>query len=213
MPAAWHENKRNPAMPGRVDPMALHRALRRMAGLVFLLVFWVLAGTCQRHGVGGFLLRNTTTTGGCAQRFGEVFIINLPRPPVGPICGGEVASCTALPLPRPCCGGVGRCEGWRRHRAEARAAPALGPRAFLNWCVQGSAVEQKSAASRKDQGERGERNESGSEQPPRHHRPFSPRRAGRLLAAPFTSHTARVVRRTDRAWRRRSPSRGSLTPR
>ena len=33
-----------------------------MAGLVFLLVFWVLAGACQRHGVGGFLLCNTTTT-------------------------------------------------------------------------------------------------------------------------------------------------------
>jgi len=31
-----------------------------MAGLVFLLVFWVLAGACQRHGVGGFLLRNLT---------------------------------------------------------------------------------------------------------------------------------------------------------
>jgi hypothetical protein len=28
-----------------------------MAGLVFLLVFWVLAGACQRHdGVDGFLL-------------------------------------------------------------------------------------------------------------------------------------------------------------
>ena len=26
------------------------------------LVFWVLAGACQRHGVGGFLLCNTTTT-------------------------------------------------------------------------------------------------------------------------------------------------------
>jgi hypothetical protein len=24
-----------------------------MAGLVFLLVFWVLAGACQRHGVDG----------------------------------------------------------------------------------------------------------------------------------------------------------------
>ena len=35
--------------------MALHRALRRMAGLVFLLVFWVLAGACKKHGVGGFL--------------------------------------------------------------------------------------------------------------------------------------------------------------
>ena len=30
--------------------MALRRSLRRMAGLVFLLVFWVLAGVCQRHG-------------------------------------------------------------------------------------------------------------------------------------------------------------------
>ena len=28
-------------------PLALHRALRRMAGLVSLLVFWVLAGACQ----------------------------------------------------------------------------------------------------------------------------------------------------------------------
>ena len=43
-------------------PLTLNRALRRMAGLVFLLVFWVLAGACQRHGVGGVLLRNTTTT-------------------------------------------------------------------------------------------------------------------------------------------------------
>ena len=42
--------------------LALHRALRRMAGLVFLGVFWVLAGAFQRHGVGGFLLRSTTTT-------------------------------------------------------------------------------------------------------------------------------------------------------
>ena len=37
------------------------RALRRMAGLVFLLVFWVLAGACQRHGVGGFLLCNSSS--------------------------------------------------------------------------------------------------------------------------------------------------------
>ena len=27
-----------------------------MAGLVFLLVFWVLAGACQRHGVGVFFI-------------------------------------------------------------------------------------------------------------------------------------------------------------
>ena len=33
--------------------LALHRALRRMAGLAFLLIFWALAGACQRHGVGG----------------------------------------------------------------------------------------------------------------------------------------------------------------
>ena len=37
--------------------LTLHRALRRMAGLVFLLVFRVLAGACQRHGVGGFLVQ------------------------------------------------------------------------------------------------------------------------------------------------------------
>ena len=36
--------------------VTLHRALRRMASLVFLLVFWVLAGACQRHGVGVFLI-------------------------------------------------------------------------------------------------------------------------------------------------------------
>ena len=41
--------------PGRVGPsLALHRALRTMAGLFFLLVFWVLAGACQRNGVGVF---------------------------------------------------------------------------------------------------------------------------------------------------------------
>ena len=33
-----------------------------MAGLVFLLVFWVLAGACQRHGVGGFLLCNSSSS-------------------------------------------------------------------------------------------------------------------------------------------------------
>ena len=38
----------------RLGLLTPHRALRRMAGLVFLLVFWVLAGACQRHGVGGF---------------------------------------------------------------------------------------------------------------------------------------------------------------
>ena len=32
------------------------RALRQMASLAFLLVFWVLADACQRHGVGFFLL-------------------------------------------------------------------------------------------------------------------------------------------------------------
>ena len=33
-----------------------------MAGLVFLLVFWVLAGACERHvGVGGFLLQNSSS--------------------------------------------------------------------------------------------------------------------------------------------------------
>jgi hypothetical protein len=41
-----------------VRVLALRRALRRKAGLVFLLVFWVLAGACQRHGVRGFLLRS-----------------------------------------------------------------------------------------------------------------------------------------------------------
>ena len=33
-----------------------------MPGLVFLLVFWVLAGACQRHGVGGFLLGNSSSS-------------------------------------------------------------------------------------------------------------------------------------------------------
>ena len=43
--------------------LTLHRALRRMAGLVFLLVFWALvAGACQSHGVGGFLLCNSSSS-------------------------------------------------------------------------------------------------------------------------------------------------------
>ena len=41
----------------RKRALALHRALRRIAGLVFLLVFWVLAGACQRYGVGGFIVQ------------------------------------------------------------------------------------------------------------------------------------------------------------
>ena len=48
--------------------MALRRALRRMAGLVFLLVFWVLAGACQRHGVGGFLLRDSPSSSSSSPR-------------------------------------------------------------------------------------------------------------------------------------------------
>ena len=37
--------------------LALHRALRIISGLVFLLVFWVLAGACQRYDVGGFIVQ------------------------------------------------------------------------------------------------------------------------------------------------------------
>ena len=51
--------------------MTLHRALRRTAGLVFLLVSWVLAGACQRHGVGGFLLCNSSSSTSCTSRRGE----------------------------------------------------------------------------------------------------------------------------------------------
>ena len=36
--------------------LGLRRALRRMASLVFLLVFWVLADACQKHGVGAFFV-------------------------------------------------------------------------------------------------------------------------------------------------------------
>ena len=40
-----------------------HRALRRIGGLLaFLLVFCVLAGACQRYGVGGFLLLNSLSS-------------------------------------------------------------------------------------------------------------------------------------------------------
>ena len=39
------------------------------AGLVFLLVFWVLAGACQRHGVSGFIVQfiiiSTSRSGDC----------------------------------------------------------------------------------------------------------------------------------------------------
>ena len=35
---------------------ALWAEQRIRAGLVFLLVFWVLAGACQRHGVGVFFI-------------------------------------------------------------------------------------------------------------------------------------------------------------
>ena len=57
------------ARPHLGPPATLHRALRRMAGLVFLLVFWVLAGACQRHGVGGFLLCNSSSSSPRAARW------------------------------------------------------------------------------------------------------------------------------------------------
>ena len=37
---------------------------RRMAGLVFFLIFWSLAGACQRHGVGGFRKYNSSSSSG-----------------------------------------------------------------------------------------------------------------------------------------------------
>jgi len=43
-----------------------------MAGLVFLLVFWVLAGACQRHGEGGFLSCNSPSS---SSRFFILFYI------------------------------------------------------------------------------------------------------------------------------------------
>ena len=39
-----------------------------MAGLVFLLVFWVRAGACQRHGVGGFSLCNSSSSSSWSDR-------------------------------------------------------------------------------------------------------------------------------------------------
>ena len=43
--ALTHPGPSAPGCEPRVSqPLALHHALRRMAGLVFLLVFWVLAG-------------------------------------------------------------------------------------------------------------------------------------------------------------------------
>ena len=62
-PKRYKPRKLKCQIPKRANwPSTVRSELRRMAGLVFLLVFWVLAGACQRHGVGGFLLRNTTTT-------------------------------------------------------------------------------------------------------------------------------------------------------
>ena len=54
-----------------------------MAGLVFLLGFWVLAGACQRSGVGGFLLCNTTTATrtSYASRFALYLHRQLAPPP------------------------------------------------------------------------------------------------------------------------------------
>ena len=44
-----------------------HRALRRMAGLVFLLVFWVLAGACQMARCGRVLWRFFVPLGGASH--------------------------------------------------------------------------------------------------------------------------------------------------
>ena len=78
--------------------LALHRALRRMAGLVFLLVFWVLAGACQRHGVGGCSLRNTTTTKwgwGCARAPSTCDSSMAGCPPPPPVLAGACQFGTA----------------------------------------------------------------------------------------------------------------------
>ena len=62
-PAGPNQPPKQPATPTKQPPFStLHRALRRMAGLVFLLVSWVLAGACQRHGVGGFLFCNSSSS-------------------------------------------------------------------------------------------------------------------------------------------------------
>ena len=52
-------------MAGAVSWPSTARSGRRMAGLVFLLVFWVLAGACQkRSGVGGFIAPRALATSG-----------------------------------------------------------------------------------------------------------------------------------------------------
>ena len=74
-----------------------------MAGLVSLLVFWVLAGACQRHGAGVFLLRSATTTAGGVCSF------TSPQPKPGgvwwcvpaPAGGGVPAQPEGVFLPQP----------------------------------------------------------------------------------------------------------------
>ena len=48
--------------PGRVDLHVPPPCAPTNAGLVFLLVVWVLAGACQMHGVGVFLLYNSSSS-------------------------------------------------------------------------------------------------------------------------------------------------------
>ena len=104
---------------GPASKLALRRALRRMAGLVFLLVFWVLAGACQKYGVGGMLL--------CNVQFTIIIII------MAPLLSSENPSPRALRrvgrFPQ------GQCErrNLRRSRKLNGSKPAREP--ALGMCV------------------------------------------------------------------------------
>ena len=74
--------------------LTLHRALRRMAGLVFLLVFWVLAGACQRHGVSGFSKSVIHHHHRSARRWRAK---EGPTRPAPSTCGSSMAGCFFSP--------------------------------------------------------------------------------------------------------------------
>ena len=123
----------------------------RMAGLVFLLVFWVLAGACQRHGVGVFLLRNTTTTMPVARHENKKIppcrrrVQKLSPPPPLP-CGTFALPRTpaARPRNRPPCWFV-----WRRvWRGDWRGgASSRGEGARAAWLRENRGAPHAHAAA------------------------------------------------------------------
>ena len=122
------QKRRNPPLfkgggsPSFAHFLALHRALRRMAGLGSLLVFWVLAGACQRHGVDGFLSKYTTSNSSAhfCVREREMLLFWTPKPPSPEHVLVDVPPPRREPTPPPGLCAILFERGWRCKQKQTR---------------------------------------------------------------------------------------------